>query len=75
MIGEAPSKDLYYYNGYNTIKQNSAGDITFIAEGDVVKVYVENYSYNYTITDFFDDGSENLSNAMYIGSFIPYAAE
>ena len=27
IIGEAPSEDLNYYEGYNTITQNSAGDI------------------------------------------------
>lgn len=29
VIGEAKSKDLNYYSGYNTITQNSSGDITF----------------------------------------------
>ena len=29
VIGEAPSEYLDYYNGYNTITQNSAGDIIF----------------------------------------------
>ncbi len=75
IIGEAPSKDLDYYNGYNTIKQNSAGDITFIAEGNAVRVYVKNFSYGYSIDDFEDDGSSDLLDAMYLGSFTPYAAE
>lgn len=75
VIGKAPSKDLDYYSGYNTIKQNSAGDITFVAEGSVVRVYVANFKYSYTIDDFYDDGSSNLTDAMYLGSFTPYAAE
>ena len=75
VLGEAPSKDLDYYNGYNTIKQNSAGDITFICEDKVVRVYVENFSYSYSIDDFYNDGSSNLTDAMYLGSFTPYAAE
>src|SRR5437016_2516065 len=29
IIGEAPSEYLNYYQGYNSITQNSAGDITF----------------------------------------------
>lgn len=75
VIGEAPSKDLDYYNGYNTIKQNSAGDITFIADDSVVRVYVENYSYSYSIDAFEDDGSSDLGDAKYLGTFTPYAAE
>ena len=75
VIGEAPSKDLDYYSGYNTIKQNSSGDITFIADEGVVRVYVENFSYSYSIDGFYDDGSIDLSDAMYLGSFKPYAAE
>lgn len=78
VIGEAPSKDLDYYNGYNTIKQNSAGDITFIAEDSAVKVYVENFKYSYGIDgidDFTDDGSENLTDALYLGTFTPHCAE
>ena len=59
VIGEAPSKDLDYYNGYNTIKQNSAGEITFICEDSVVRVYVENFNYNYPIDDFTNDGSSD----------------
>ncbi len=75
VIGEALSKDLDYYSGYNTIKQNSAGDITFICEDRTVRVYVENFSYSYSIEDFFKDGSSNLTDAMYLGSFTPHAAE
>ena len=29
IVGEAPSSDLNYYDGYDTITQNSAGDIVF----------------------------------------------
>ena len=29
IVGEAPSADLEYYRGYNTITQNTAGDIVF----------------------------------------------
>lgn len=49
VIGEAPSKDLNYYQGYNTITQNTAGDITFECTSNLVHVYVssENYSINY----------------------------
>ncbi len=75
VIGEAPSKDLDYYQSYNTIKQNSAGDITFKCSDGSVKVYVENFDYNYSIDDFYDDGSSDMSDAKYLGSFDAYAAE
>lgn len=49
IIGEAPSGNLNYYNGYNTITQLSAGDITFINDGNEIHIYVskENYSVNF----------------------------
>jgi beta-lactamase superfamily II metal-dependent hydrolase len=49
IIGEAPSGNLNYYSGYNTITQLSAGDITFVNDGDEIHIYVskENYSVNF----------------------------
>lgn len=75
VIGEAPSKDLDYYSGYETIKQNSAGNITFICQSGKTDVYVENTNYNYKVASFFDDGLKNTNDGKYIGSFTPYAAE
>ena len=45
IIGEASSDHLNYYNGYNTIKQNSAGDITFELESSNVNIYTSNENY------------------------------
>jgi hypothetical protein len=49
IIGEAPSGNLNYYSGYNTITQLSAGDITFVNDGNEIHIYVskENYSVNF----------------------------
>lgn len=46
IIGEAPSSNLNYYSGYNTITQNSAGDITFECEQNNVHIYVSNKNYS-----------------------------
>lgn len=46
IIGEAPSSNLNYYSGYNTITQNSAGDITFECEQNNVHIYVSNENYS-----------------------------
>ncbi|GHT28299.1 hypothetical protein FACS189432_06030 [Bacteroidia bacterium] len=46
IIGEAPSGALNYYQGYNTITQNSAGDIIFINDGSDVHIYVSNKNYS-----------------------------
>jgi beta-lactamase superfamily II metal-dependent hydrolase len=46
IIGEAPSSNLNYYQGYNTITQNSAGDITFINDGKNIHIYVSNQNYS-----------------------------
>ena len=45
IIGEAPSKDLDYYPGYNTITQNSAGDIRLDCHAGKVDFYVGNSEY------------------------------
>lgn len=69
VIGEAPSQHLDYYVGYNTITQNSAGDITFKCEGSKVHVYCSNYSYN---VDFLENEEEYDANiGHYLGSFTP----
>jgi len=75
VLGEAPSKDLDYYCGYSTIKQNSAGDISFCCSEGIVDVYVENYNYRYEVNSLFDNGLPNTDEGKYIGSFIPFAAE
>lgn len=75
VIGEAPSKDLDYYSGYETIKQNSAGNITFICQSGKTDVYVANSKYDYKVDSFYDDELKDTSDGKYIGSFTPYAAE
>ena len=45
IIGEAPSANLNYYQGYNTITQNSAGDITFVNDDKEIHIYVSNKDY------------------------------
>ena len=66
VLGEASSEDLDYYSGYNTITQNSAGDIVFWCDGDFVHVYVESDTYT---VDFLQDKSKGHSKyGYYIGS-------
>ena len=40
VVGEAPSSDLTYYSDYNTITQNSAGDVVFECLAGKTHVYV-----------------------------------
>ncbi|MGD0590741.1 MAG: hypothetical protein ABSA44_08085 [Bacteroidota bacterium] len=64
VIGEADSEHLNYYDGYNTITQNSAGDITFDCDGKKVHVYVSSDTYS---VDFLDD--EGMTERdFYIGT-------
>ena len=65
VVGEAPSKNLNYYSGYNTITQNSAGDIIFNAYDNVVDIYVGNANYS---VDYLQDNCMNIYD-NYIGSF------
>ena len=65
VIGEAKSKDLDYYSKYNTITQNTAGDIIFECENGKVNIYVGNENYS---VDFLSD-CKMSSYDNYIGSF------
>lgn len=66
VLGEAPSRYMHYYSGYNTITQNSAGDITFDCVEGKVHIYVSNPDYS---VDFLvDEGHDRFSN--YIGTLV-----
>lgn len=67
VIGEAPSEHLNYYDGYNTITQNSAGHITFECVESKVHVFTSDFSYT---VDFLDseDNSQIPIYDNYIGT-------
>ena len=64
IIGEAKSKDLNYYSKYNTITQNSAGDIIFECLTNEINIYVSNTNYE---VDFLKK-KEKKSYDGYIGT-------
>ena len=66
VIGEAPSSDLAYYSDYNTITQNSAGDVTFECLKGKTHVYVS--EANYTV-DFLRIENVDDIRGYYIGTF------
>lgn len=68
VIGEAPSDDLNYYSGYNTITQNSAGDIYFDVEKDYTHVYVSENSYNKTNGMVQVKSAPTVTGMKYLGS-------
>jgi beta-lactamase superfamily II metal-dependent hydrolase len=65
IIGEAPSEHLNYYSGYNSITQNSAGDITLECETGKTHVYVSNEEYS---VDFLDNEYKLDTYGTYIGT-------
>ena len=65
VVGEAPSKDLDYYSGYNTITQNSSGDIIFDVYDSAADVYVGNSDYSVN----FLKNMKKQKYENYIGSF------
>lgn len=65
IIGEAPSKNLNYYANYNTITQNSAGNIVFECSGGNVHIYVSSDSYS---VDFLADHGKANTHGHYIGT-------
>lgn len=64
IIGEAKSEHLNYYAGYDTITQNSAGNIIFDCNSSKVHIYVSNE--NYTV-DFLDNDQQDEFD-YYIGT-------
>lgn len=69
VIGEAPSRHLHYYTGYDTITQNMAGDILMDCVGDKVHFFVG--SAGYECKSLTKDASVNVQShagLTYIGS-------
>lgn len=67
ILGEAPSEYLRYFNNYNTITQNSAGDITLLCESGKVHFYCSESTYekrDYLI----DEKRYDKELGYYIGS-------
>lgn len=64
VVGEAPSEHLHYYPGYNTITQNSAGDIHFECTDGWVHIFTSNV---YDV-DFLENKNWSLPNFHYVGS-------
>lgn len=64
IIGEAPSRHINYYTGYQKITQNKAGDITMDLAGDKVHFYASNE--NYAHNALTDEGQSKFPH--YIGS-------
>ena len=65
IIGEAPSEYLNYYDGYNTITQNSAGDITLECDSGKTNIFVSNPDYS---VDFLDEDNLQDTYGKYIGT-------
>lgn len=65
VIGEAPSEHLNYYDGYNTLTQNSAWDITLDCLAGKTHIYVSNSDYS---VDFLDD--EYLPDSQFYGKYL-----
>jgi len=64
VLGEAPSRHLHYYGGYNTLTQNTLGDITFECKEGQVHVFVSEEGCE---VEFLDD--EGVTGAdHYIGT-------
>jgi hypothetical protein len=66
IIGEAPSEYLNYYQGYDTITQNSAGDMLFDCVTNKVHVYVEDHNYVANCLD--DEGKDHKHGLYYVGT-------
>lgn len=66
IIGEAPSEKINYLSDYNTITQNTAGDIILDCDSGIVDIYVTNE--NYSISFLENKGKADNYNGTYIGT-------
>jgi beta-lactamase superfamily II metal-dependent hydrolase len=64
IIGEAPSRHLHYYGGYETLTQNFAGDIVFECENGKIHIFASEDTYEVTHLD--DEGKSG--DGAYIGT-------
>lgn len=67
VIGEADSEHLNYYDGYDTLTQNSAGDITLECVAGQTNIYVSDDDY---AVDFLEDES----STVVAGTFSAFAS-
>lgn len=65
IVGEAPATELEYYDGYNTITQNTAGDIVFECSTGTVHVYVSSASYS---VSFLTQEGRSDGDGYYLGT-------
>ena len=68
IVGEAPSDELDYYSGYDTITQNTAGDILFETKGDYLDVFVSEDRYNKTDGMVTNANHGSHDGMKYLGS-------
>lgn len=65
VLGEAPSRHLNYYGGYDVLTQNSTGDIVFECQDTRIDVYVYNEEYD---IDFLDFDYVPMEGMNYLGT-------
>lgn len=66
IIGEAPSEKINYLSDYNTITQNTAGDIILDCDSGFVDIYVANENYS---VEFLENKKKTDNyNGTYIGT-------
>ena len=68
IIGEADSTYLNYYQNWNTITQNSAGDITFECESGSTHIFVSNNDFEYKYDNLPNEGKISYYDYKYIGT-------
>ncbi|MEV0357682.1 MBL fold metallo-hydrolase [Nocardia sp. NPDC050697] len=68
VVGEAPSEHLHYYRDYNTLTQNSCGDIQFVTDTRKVHIYVADHAYD---VNFLEDEGRDICDGLYYLGTLP----
>lgn len=68
IVGEAPSKYLNYFEGYNTLTQNSTGSIVFQNEAGKSHIFIEHSHYPYNTSFLYDEELSDGEYGYYLGT-------
>ena len=66
IIGEAPSGNINYYQNWNTITQNSAGNIIFECTANKVHIYISNINYSVDFLNY--ERKADRADGYYLGT-------
>ena len=70
IIGEAPSENINYYQGYNTLTQNSTGNITLECIDNMIHIFIATDCYAGDTSFLENKNIADSDYGIYIGTIV-----